>query len=492
MKIKIFRKVKASEGLLICPLFKEDFKKPPEIFPQSVRKFIKKLQKSKELKIGGEKTIQTYFNEKDAPEKLLIVNKGSIDKFKTRSAKDFGGKVGKFAKSMNASEISIIILPGMDRYIQRIMEGLFSAVYETDKKKTGQKKEEKFKLKKINIVTGSGSRFIKKRVEQAEIINGALELTKDLVNSPSNEITGEYLENLAKDIAKKNRCSKVFFSNKQLQKMGWGGLLAVNKGSRKDARCLVLQYNGADKKKEKPVVIVGKGILFDSGGYNLKPTNYIETMHQDMAGGAAVLGLFSVINRLGIKKNVVGIIPIAENLISEDAYRPSDIITMLNGLTCEITNTDAEGRLILADGMTYGCEFKPEYLITIATLTGAVYSALGDRYAGLLGNNRDLRKKLGKAGAVMDDRGWELPLPKDYKKKMDSKIADIRNIDKGTNRAAGCSKGAAFLERFTGGNKWCHIDIGGTAFTDDPKEYQTKGATAHGLQMLIKFLQRES
>jgi len=213
-------------------------------------------------------------------------------------------------------------------------------------------------------------------------------------------------------------------------------------------------------------------------------------MHQDMAGCATVLGIFSVLKKLGIKRNVIGIAPIAENLISDKAYRPSDIIKMYSGKTVEITNTDAEGRLVLADAITYATEFEPESIITIATLTGAVGVALGNRYAGLIGNDIPLRKALEKAGREVDDLGWPLPLPSDYKKKMDSKIADMRNADLGSSREAGSSKGAAFLERFVGKNKWCHIDIGGTAYTDDPKDYEGLGATGHSVRMLLNYLDK--
>ena len=264
----------------------------------------------------------------------------------------------------------------------------------------------------------------------------------------------------------------------------------MNQGAVKEAQCVILKYFGADDKKEKPIVIVGKGVIFDTGGYNLKPTNNIETMHQDMAGAATVLGIFKILKGLRIKKNIIGITPMAENLVSAEAYRPSDIIKMYSGKTVEITNTDAEGRLILADAITHATKLNPEAIITIATLTGAVAVALGDRYAGLISNNTKLRKELQNAGHEVNDLGWPLPLHPDFKIKFNSEVADIRNCDIGTQRLAGSSKGASFLERFVDGKKWCHIDIGGTAFTSDPLEYQSKGATAHGFRMLVRFLEK--
>jgi leucyl aminopeptidase len=293
----------------------------------------------------------------------------------------------------------------------------------------------------------------------------------------------------AHKIAKENKYKIAVFGDKELKKMGWGGLLAVNQGSSKEAKVIVLEYDGGSK-KEKPIALVGKGILFDAGGYNLKPKDHIETMHQDMAGGAVLLGIFKLLKKLNIKKNLVAVIPIAENLIGGNAYRPSDIIKTLSGLTVEITNTDAEGRLILGDGVTYALQFDPECVITIATLTGAIMVALGDRYAGLMGNDKELINAIKNAGDDVDDLGWEMPIHRDFKKKMDSEIADLKNADLGTSKLAGSQKGAAFIERFVENKKWCHIDIASTAFTHDPKDYEEKGATGAGLRMLLKFLEK--
>lgn len=269
-----------------------------------------------------------------------------------------------------------------------------------------------------------------------------------------------------------------------------GGILAVNQGCQKDPKLLVLQYDGAKDKKEKPIVIVGKGVIFDTGGYSLKPCGAMETMQQDMAGGATVLGIFEVLKKLKIQRNVVGVVPVVENLVNENAYKPSDIITMLSGNTVEVTNTDAEGRLILADSLYYSSKMDPELIISIATLTGAVAVALGDRYAGVLGNNADLMETLKQAGEETDELVWQLPIHDDYSEKMKSKVADFTNYDPGSGRYAGTAKAAAFLEFFVDKKNWFHIDIGGTAFTTDPKDYQTKGATAHGLRVLLRFLER--
>ncbi len=230
-------------------------------------------------------------------------------------------------------------------------------------------------------------------------------------------------------------------------------------------------------------------MIFDTGGYNIKLSGNIETMNQDMAGAATLLGIIKIAKQLGLKKNLIVILPIVENLINENAYRPSDVITMLNGKTVEITNTDAEGRLILADALHYAAQFKPQAIVSIATLTGAAFIALGHRYAALLANDEILATELKNAGRKTDDLCWPLPIHEDYIKEMDSEIADYRNFDRTSGGGAGTAKAAAFLQKFVPNQKWAHLDIGGTAVTTRPKDYEVKGATAHGLRLLVEFLQ---
>lgn len=489
MKIKIQKKIKLSKGLLVAPVFEETIKKLPSSYPKVVKEFIRKAHENKDLKTSAGSTISTYNLYKGLPEKILVISLGSAKKLSLRTAKEAGGKIGKYAKGKKASDISILMPKEATDQAQHLVEGLLMSQYEEEKLKSKKKKDDSYELKKLEIVVESKDKKLTWDLEKAVIISKGTEYVKDLVNAPSNFVDVNCLVREAKGIAKANKYKLKILTQKELKKLKWGALLAVNQGSKKPASCIAIQYDGAKNRKEKPVIIVGKGVIFDTGGYNLKPTHHIETMQQDMAGGAVVLGLFEALKKMKIKKNVVGVIPVVENLVSADAYRPSDVITSYSGKTIEITNTDAEGRLILADGITYGTKFEPEAIITIATLTGAVAVATGDRYSGLIGNDRKLRLALKKAGRETDDLGWELPIHRDFRKKMKSKVADLKNYDIGSGKYAGASKAAAFLENFVEKNKWCHIDIGGTAFTEDPKEYQTKGATAQGLEMLLKFLE---
>lgn len=487
MKINFEQKIKSHAGILLVPVFEEYGKKLPSAFPISAADFFQVRFKNKEFKATFGETIATYQFDKNLPEKLVLIGLGKKDKFLARHARRLGGKVGRHIKCLKPKALTVAFVPELEKFTEEFVEGLLMSLYTFDTFK--KKKEKPYQLETIYLV-GQNQKSVRIQAQKAQTVIDGINYVRDLVNLPSNLVDAEYLAAEARKIARENKYKLTIFDKKKLTKMGWGGLLAVNQGHHKEPRAIILEYNGALSKKEKPIVLVGKGILFDTGGYNLKPTGSIETMHQDMAGSAVVLGLFSILKKLNIRRNVVAVIAAAENMISSRAYKPSDIIKTLSGLTVEVTNTDAEGRIVLADAITYGKKFKPQALITIATLTGAVAIALGNRYAGLIGNDSGLRSTLAGSGREVDDLGWPLPLHSDFKKKMESEIADIRNTDIGTSRYAGSSKGAAFLAKFVGKEKWCHIDIGGTAYTDDPKEYETKGATAHGLRMLLRYLEK--
>ena len=481
MKIQVKRKLVVKKGVLIVPIFKDQPKTLPKFFPKEVNIFLSQLETTKDFSGKEKESATTYINNKDFSGKIVVIGLGEQKKYNKKKAREIGATIGKVVNSGKADNSFLLMLDEMEVSSYEFIEGVLMSEYRIDSLKTKNNKKEKEKT--LSIITGKN---FTEDVKKAQAVVEGLSYTKDLVNKPANIVNANYFANEARKLARENGYKVAVFGDKELKKMKWGLLLAVNQGSEGEAKCVVLEHKGG-KKNEKPIVIVGKGIIFDSGGYNLKPTRYIETMHQDMAGGGTVMGLFKVLKKLGIKKNVIGIIPLAENMIDNKAYRPSDILKSYSGKTVEITNTDAEGRLVLADGITYGIGFKPELIITIATLTGAVSTALGNRYAGLLGNDIAAIKAMQKAGSEVDELGWTLPLPLEYKKRLNSKIADMRNHDLG--REAGCSIGAAFLERFVEKNKWCHIDIGGTAFTEKPKTYQQMGATGHGYKMLLEFLE---
>lgn len=488
MKIKIQKKITSKNGLLLVPVLKETLKRFPGFYPAKVKDFAKDRMKAGELTGAAGEILSTYTFSKDLPEKMMFMALGEEEKYSPNEARNYGGKLGRYLRKSKSTEVTLIIDPKTQNFLQELLEGIFLVQYEADTHKTQlEEVASRYELKKLNIVVEKTSKLFQAQVQRAVDIASAINFTKELVNSPSNVVDAAYIAQTAKDIAKDNRYKITVFGEKKLKQMKAGGILAVNQGCHKEPQLIVMEYYGAKSKKERPVVLIGKGVAFDTGGYNLKGRGGIEEMHQDMGGAASVLGVFTLLKKLGIEKNIIAVIPAVENLINERAYKPADIITMLSGNTVEITNTDAEGRLILADAITYAQKFKPEYMITVATLTGASAVATGNRYASLMGNAPGILQSLEAASQEVDDLFWPLPMHPDYQKSMKSSVADYRNYD--MSSFGGSSKAAHFLDFFVGDTPWGHIDIGGTAFTKEPKPYQGKGATGHSVRALIHFLE---
>ncbi|HEX5338986.1 MAG TPA: leucyl aminopeptidase [Gallionella sp.] len=322
---------------------------------------------------------------------------------------------------------------------------------------------------------------LKHTLDQAAATAHGMELTKTLANLPGNICTPSYLAAKALALGKSHKSIKTtVLEEKDMQKLGMGSLLSVTRGSAEPAKLITLEYSGADK-KQKPVVLVGKGITFDTGGISLKPGADMDEMKYDMCGAASVLGTMQAIAEMGLKLNVVGVIPTCENMPSGKATKPGDIVTSMSGQTIEILNTDAEGRLILCDALTYSAKFNPDTVIDIATLTGACVIALGHVASGMFSNEDQLAQELLAAGEQAHDRVWQLPLWDDYQSLLDSNFADMQNIG---GRAGGTITAACFLARFTKDYRWAHLDIAGTA----NKSGKDKGATGRPVPLLTQYL----
>jgi leucyl aminopeptidase len=489
MEIKIQSKLSMRSGVAVIPFFRNKTPKFSHDYPEELKRFIIKRFKDKEFQGEFGETIFSYIDSKSFASKILIVGLGEKEKFDQEVAREWGAKTSKKLKRIKATKVTLFFGEEIV-FLQEILEGLLMAEYDIGKLKTHKEKKESQKLEQIDIIIpkNNSKQKAEETTKKTQLIVKAVDYIKDLVNSPANIVDAEYLASSAKEIAKTNRYKLTIFGNKELKKMRAGGILAVNQGSKNDAKLIVLEYNGG-KKGEAPIILAGKGVVFDTGGYNLKPVGNIETMQQDMSGAGTILGIFKILKELKISKNIIGVAGVVSNMISDTAYRPSDIITMMNGKTVEVTNTDAEGRIVLADVLTYSLKFNPEMMISVATLTGAVGVALGNRYAGLFGNDEKIKNALKKAGEETDDLLWELPIHKDFRKRIKSDFADYQNLDHNSKSGGGASKAGAFLEKFIDNKKWAHIDTGGTAFTSEPKEYQQKGATGHGLRALLKFLE---
>ena len=341
------------------------------------------------------------------------------------------------------------------------------------------------KLKSVTVLLAEkANKATLDAVAQGAAIVDGMNLTRDLGNLPGNICTPTYLANEAKKLAKTFGLKCLILEKAAMEKLGMHSLLAVAKGSDQPPKFIVLEYNGG-KKTEKPVALVGKGITFDTGGISLKPAAEMDEMKYDMCGAASVLGTLRAVAGMKLPINLVVIVPTTENMPGGSATRPGDIVTSMSGQTIEILNTDAEGRLILCDALTYAERFKPAAVVDVATLTGACVVALGQVATGLLGNNDPLVDELRNAGTATMDRAWQLPLWDDYQDLLKSPFADMANIG---GRWGGTITAACFLSRFTKAYPWAHLDIAGTAWVQG----KDKGATGRPVPLLTRFLMQRA
>jgi len=349
---------------------------------------------------------------------------------------------------------------------------------------TKKKPEELFSVKKLTILTPD-PKAAEKVFKLLEAVAEGVFFTRTIVTEPANVINPETLAKAAESL-KKDGVKVEVISQKDLKKMGANAILGVGQGSITDPRLVVMQWNGGSK-GEAPLAIVGKGVTFDTGGISIKPANNMEEMKYDMAGAAVVMGLMKSLALRKAKVNVVGVTPLVENMPSGSAQRPGDVVKSLSGQTIEILNTDAEGRLILADALWYAQDrFKPKLMVDLATLTGAIVISLGTERAGLFATDDDLAKKLYRAGDDVGELLWRQPLDEVYDKDINSDIADVKNITSG--RGAQAITAAKFLQRFTNQVPWAHLDIAGVTWAAKDLPLAAKGATAFGVRLLDRFI----
>ncbi len=370
-----------------------------------------------------------------------------------------------------------------------IEQGLYA--FEKYQPKTPEAaKEDKAGLEQVVLLSPSGvdAKALAAGIGEARALYAGVNLTKDLGNTPPADMVPADLAAAAQQMGKRNPKVKVtVLGVPELKKEKMGGILGVGQGSSHPPALIVMEYRNAAQSR-KPLVFVGKGITFDSGGISLKPAQDMDQMKFDMCGAAAVIGAMEAIARLQLKVNVIGLAPTAENLPSSSAYRPGDVLTASNGKTIEVLNTDAEGRLILCDALHYATRYKPKAIVDLATLTGACVVALGSPCAGLMGNDDRWVKAVQRAGESSGDRAWPLPLWDDYSKMMESHVANLKNV---AGREAGAITAAAFLKHFVGEETWAHLDIAGTAWETTGKAWIPKGATGYGVRLLVDLARTE-
>jgi leucyl aminopeptidase len=366
-----------------------------------------------------------------------------------------------------------------------ISQAIQEASYRFNQLKTSKGKEaarRQCTVNRVSLLASSGKNDTAMRtgIQEACAIANGVALAKNLSNLPGNLCTPSYLANQARKLGKSHKLKVNVLDEAKMKALGMGALLSVSRGSREPARLIVMEHQGGQR-SDKPVVLVGKGLTFDAGGISLKPAAAMDEMKYDMCGGASVFGAMVAASELKLKLNVIGIVPSSENLPDGAANKPGDIVTSMSGKTIEILNTDAEGRLILCDALTYAERYKPAAIIDIATLTGACVVALGHPATGLFSPDDKLAEELLACGESARDRAWRMPIWDEYQKQLNSPFADIANIG---GRTAGAVTAACFLSRFTKNMAWAHLDIAGTAWHSGAN----KGATGRPVSMLTRFL----
>ncbi len=429
---------------------------------------------------------------------ILFVGLGKKKEMTMERIRRVLGKAVKFTKNNRYTSFTSNILEvlrglnvcGEDMLGCAAAEGLILGNYSFTKYLSKERQEKVPVLEMASLQWGGSLDAINDGLKRGRVIAEATNMVKELVNEPANVVNSVYLEKVAKDVAMTN--SKITFrvlDKSDLEKLKMGALLGVNVGSDNPPKLLILEYHGADH-SGFDAAFVGKGITFDSGGYNLKPTKMIEEMNTDMAGAAAVLGTIKAAAELGVKKNLLGVMPLCENMISGKAQHPGDIVRAYNGKTIQIGNTDAEGRLILADALAYTEDtYHPNIMIDLATLTGACVVALGYYTMGAVSKDEKLLSELKDAGERSGDRVWPLPFFDEYHDWMDGTISDLNNITmKGKGYEGGAITAGVFLSKFVEKSRWAHFDIAGSAFWAVEGDYVQKGATGSGVRMLLYWL----
>jgi leucyl aminopeptidase len=425
-----------------------------------------------------------------AAERLLFIGAGAQDKDGAITAEQFRKALQRALDVLKGTTASDIVF-FLDEIVVKnvapawqaalLAEKLSTFIYRSDKLKS-KLPENLFTPGKIIYATSkAGVNAATKALAQGEALAKGMNLARDLGDLPGNICTPSYLADEAKKLARnQSKLAVKVLEEKHMAELKMGSLLSVSAGSDQPAKLIVLEYRGGSK-NDTPIALVGKGITFDTGGISLKPGAGMDEMKYDMCGAASVLGVFQTLIELQPSINVVGVVAASENMPSGKATKPGDIVTSMSGQTIEILNTDAEGRLVLCDALTYTERFKPKAVIDIATLTGACVIALGNHATGLFSNNDDLAEALLDAGKQAHDRAWHMPLWDDYQKQLDSNFADMANIG---GREGGSITAACFLSRFAKKFPWAHLDIAGTAW----KSGSAKGATGRPVPLLVQYL----
>lgn len=453
------------------------------------------LLKSKEFGAEEDSIHVLHGNNKTNSKRIALIGLGEIKDLEWDTFRKASAQAAKKAQAIGIEKISLIfpshlISDAFDEagLAQVLAEGALLADYRFDKYQT-DKKSKTGRLEELTLITYvAPSERVHQGLRTAVIVCDAVSFTRDLANAPGNEITPRELVARAVHMCRRNKIKTQVFDEKKLAALKMGGILGVAQGSSEPPRMILMEYRSPKAKNKKPIILVGKGLTFDAGGISIKPAAEMDRMKFDMCGGAAVIGAMQAIAQLKLPLHVIGIVPSSENLLGSKAFKPGDILTMYSGKTVEVLNTDAEGRLILADALAYAQKYKPEAIIDLATLTGHCVIALGYAGAGMMGTDSKLKSQLMDASRFSSEKIWELPMWKEFDKMIKSHIADIKNIG---GRPAGAITAAAFLKQFVGDYPWVHLDIAGTANSEEELPYTARvSATGFGVRLLVEALRK--
>ncbi|MFQ5707785.1 MAG: leucyl aminopeptidase [bacterium] len=456
-----------------------------------LKKFCRDFLALQDFKGKPKETVTLYPQENLPSKRILLTGLGEQDKYDLEKVRQAVGMAAKSLRSQGVEQVSValdsFVLPDGDRQAlaQAIVEGVILANYQYTEFKE-LKPEERNAIQELVVLIDSNASQaeVKAGLRWGQVVAEAANFTRDLQNRPGNLITPTQLANVAQEMARVAGLKCEVLDQGQMQALRMGALLSVARGSQEPPKFIVLEHK-ADQGELDTIVLVGKGITFDSGGISIKPGEKMDEMKFDMSGGGAVLGAMKAVAELEIPLHVVGLVPASENLPSGTSMKPGDILQAGDGTSIEVLNTDAEGRLVLADALVYARRFNPKAVVDLATLTGACVVALGHYASGLFGKDGDLIERLKQAAQKSGERVWELPLWDDYSDDIKGDYADIKNVG---SRWGGAITAAAFLAKFAQHYPWAHLDIAGTAWTDKESAYFTKGGTGVGVRLLLQFL----
>ena len=449
--------------------------------------------KAGEFKGDSGETLLLRFNHKGKVKasRLLLIGIGDREEYKAAGVSILSGTAARAFRQANVK--SFALLPRCDAYsveiAQNATQGVITSQFELDKYKTKEKNDKAINTF-IVCVDGATAADLKEGIARGTAIGESINFTRDLANEPPNILTPTEMAKRAQAMAKEVGLKIEVLDEARMEKLGMGSLLSVSKGSAEPAKLIILRYTPAKStaKDGGLLALVGKGITFDTGGISIKPAENMDAMKYDMSGGATVLGTMRAIALIKPTVPVMGIVAAVENMPGGKASRPSDVVTASNGKTVEILNTDAEGRLILADSVAYAEKNGATRIVDMATLTGAVIVALGDINTGIMGNDQQLVDEVIDCGREAGENFWQLPIGREYSKLIKSDIADVKNI--GPRGKAGTIIGGVFIQEFIDKAKWAHLDIAGTAWADGARPYQAKGPTGVAVRTLIKLIER--